>query len=173
MKAMRKTTLLCLAAAASAAGPAAAGTVTVGARDCDRLLSEHVPAPDVAFQPGHGVRGKRVAPADYGGGYPRIEAPAEIAFDVRVDLRTFLGGPAADAAAASAAVAASDRAAAAQEASADAFAEAARIGRFLGEPVVGRVTLRGHEVYFNGELIGDAARAAIAEECRALRERGR
>lgn len=237
------------------AGPAGAGKVVVSTRDCARLVTEHTPAPDVAYRPGVDARGRKVVPADLNGGYPQIKAPREIEFDVRVDLRNFLGGPAADAQAQSAAVAAADSAtaatvsaesaaqqaetasdldptntalaaaAAAARAAADtaaaavaaggksaaasqaataasdaaaadpgnaplaaaaasaqstaaaavaastamdkSFAEAARIGQFVDRPVVGRIKVRGGKVYFNGELIGDAAGNAIAEACRA------
>ncbi len=236
------------------ASPAWAGTVAVSNRDCAGLVTEHVADADVAFRPGVDARGRKVAPADLNGGYAQIQAPREIEFDVSVDLRNFLGGPAADAQAQSAATAAADSAAAAataaetaaqsaegaaladptnsalaaaadsartgadaaaaavtakdksaaasqsaaaaaaasaadpgnaplaavaasaQTASASAsaanlsmtkaFAEAARIGQFIGRPVVGRVKVRGHQVYFNGQLIGDAARHAVIEACR-------
>ena len=236
-------------------GPAWAGKVVISSRECARLVTEHVPAPDVAYRPGTDASGRKVAPADLNGGYPQIPIPKEIEFDVSVDLRNFLGGPKADAQAASASVAAADSAAAsstaaeaaAQQAEAASLAdptntalaaaassartaantaaaavgagdksaaakqaadaatsaavadplnaplaaaatvaqsaantavaastamdksyiEAARIGQFVGRPVVGRVKVRGHKVFFNGQLIGDSARQAIIESCRA------
>lgn len=237
------------------AAPAGAGKVVIAGRECARLVTEHVPAPDVAYRPGTDARGRKVAPADLNGGYSRIQVPKEIEFDISVDLRNFLGGPKADAQAASASVAAADSAAvsgtaaeaAAQQAEAASLAdpantalaaaaasartaanaaaasveagdksaaakqaadaaasaaaadplnaplaaaataaqsaadaavaasaaldksyvEAARIGQFVGRPVVGRVKVRGHQVFFNGQLIGDSARQAIIETCRA------
>jgi hypothetical protein len=107
-----------------AAAPVTAGEgVTITARDC-RLLSRHVPDADVAHRPGVDVRGKKVAPADLGGA-PSIELPEVIAFDVKVDLRNFLGGPQADADAAGAAVLAADDAAAAVATAETAATEAA------------------------------------------------
>lgn len=236
-------------------GPALAGEVIIAGRDCARLITEHVPAPDVAYRPGTDAYGRKVAPADLNGGYRQIALPKEIEFDVSVDLRKFLGGPTADAQAASASVAAADSAAASSTAAeaaaqqaesasladptntvlaaaasstrtaantaaasveagdksaaakqaADAaslaaaadplnaplaaaasiaqsaansavaaskemdnsYTKAARIGQFIGRPVVGRVKVRGQKVFFNGQLIGDSARHAIVEACRA------
>lgn len=278
------------------AAAAAGQVVTVTAGDCRRVVS-HVAAADVEYRPGLDVRGRKVAPADLGGG-PPIVLPDEIAFDIKVDLRNFLGGPAADARAASAAVTAADKAAAAAvtaesaavaaeaaateaqaistaaaaaaaadpdnaalaaaaataaadaanvaapaadaRAAADtadgaviaedkaaavqqaadsgaaagaaavtaagtdpgkatlktlgttantaaaaagtgaaaattantartkAFTDAARIGETLGEPVIGRVRIKGFRVYFNDRLLGDMAEAELARKCREM-----
>jgi hypothetical protein len=83
--------------------------VAITRADCQRLV-RHVPAPDVAYEPGTDVYGRPVAPAELGGGYGDIRPPDEITFPVEIDLRNFQGGPAADAEAASAAVIAAGRA---------------------------------------------------------------
>ncbi len=78
-----------------AASPAAAhetATVTITGADCARLV-EHVPGPDVAYQPGVDVLGREVAPADLGGA-PRIELPETILIDIEVDLFERFGIPA-------------------------------------------------------------------------------
>ncbi len=78
-----------------AASPAAAhetATVTITRADCARLV-EHVPGPDVAYQPGVDVLGREVAPADLGGA-PRIELPETILIDIEVDLFARFGIPA-------------------------------------------------------------------------------
>ncbi len=78
-----------------AASPAAAhetATVTITRADCARLV-EHVPGPDVAYQPGVDVYGREVAPADLGGA-PRIELPETILIDIEVDLFARFGIPA-------------------------------------------------------------------------------
>jgi hypothetical protein len=227
-------------------------TVIITEADCLRLV-KHVPAPDVEYAPGVDVYGRPVPPADLGRGYSDIKPPEEITFAIEVELRNFLGGPEADARAASAAVAAADRAAnaaalaevaageaetaaaanpanevlataaAAARAGADAadaavtaegkaaaaaeaaaaatgaaaadpgnvpladaaaaaettaaeataasaalseeFREAARIGQFLGKPVIGRVTVKDHQVYYNGRPLLDEDEAAIAAAC--------
>ena len=77
-----------------AASPAAAhetATVTITRADCARLV-EHVPGPDVAYQPGVDVYGRDVAPADLGGA-PRIELPETIVIDIEVDLQARFGTP--------------------------------------------------------------------------------
>ena len=102
--------VLCAFAGLLPAPAAAEQVVTVTAGDCRRVVA-HVAAADVEYRPGVDVRGRKVAPADLGGG-PPIKLPDEIAFDIKVDLRNFLGGPDADARAASAAVTAADKAAA-------------------------------------------------------------
>ena len=59
--------------------------VKVTAGDCRRVVA-HVAAADVEYRPGVDVRGRKVAPADLGGG-PPIGLPDEIAFDIKLDLR--------------------------------------------------------------------------------------
>ena len=68
---------LCLA-------PAAAGaeTLVVSRQDCQRLV-RHVPAADVAYQPGVDVQGRPVAPADLGGGLD-LGLPESYSFDVEI-----------------------------------------------------------------------------------------
>jgi hypothetical protein len=107
----------------------------ISASDC-RWLVRHQPAPDVAYQPGVDVHGKKVAPADLDGGYPQIKVPDEVTFEVTTELKEYLAGAAA--------------------------------GRFAGEAVLGRVTVKGDKVYFNGQLLADTATHAIAEECKRM-----
>ncbi|MBT3765938.1 MAG: hypothetical protein HOF84_08780, partial [Rhodospirillales bacterium] len=82
--------------------------LSISAKDCRRLV-RHVARDDVTYKAGVDVRGRRLKgpPADVGGG-SGIKIPTIIEFDVTRDLRSFLGGPKADAeAAAKAAQAAS------------------------------------------------------------------
>lgn len=60
--------------------------------DC-RLLTRHVPAPDVAYQPGVDVRGRDVVPADLGGAQT-IRVPETFTIDIDVFLADRLGIPA-------------------------------------------------------------------------------
>ena len=53
--------------------------IVVTAAEC-RLLVQHVPAADAAYEPGVGVDGNAVAPADLGN--PEISLPDEISIDV-------------------------------------------------------------------------------------------
>ncbi|HIJ63489.1 MAG TPA: hypothetical protein HPQ04_12420 [Rhodospirillaceae bacterium] len=59
-------------------------TATVKSGDC-AAYNRHHPAPDVAFQPGVGAQGKRVAPADLPGNDMPGLVPTEIHFDIQVN----------------------------------------------------------------------------------------
>lgn len=72
---------LCLLASAALAEDV---TVTVSARDCARLL-RHQPAADVAFKPGEGVKGKRVAPADLPGSGGTLNVLPEV-FEIPITI---------------------------------------------------------------------------------------
>ena len=61
--------------------------VSVDPATC-RLLERHVPAPDVAYEPGVDVHGDPVTPADL---TPRIRVPRHFAFDVTVDPFDYSG----------------------------------------------------------------------------------
>lgn len=82
------------------AGPAAAAdtlqiggeTITISRTDCLEIV-KHVPAPDVAYQPGVDVRGKPVVPADVGGS-PAIKVPENFTIDITVKLDERFGMPA-------------------------------------------------------------------------------
>ena len=58
--------------------------VTVSKTDCQRLI-QHVPAPDVAYQPGVDVHGKSVAPADLPSSGPTIPLPDQIQFNYTIN----------------------------------------------------------------------------------------
>ena len=58
---------------------AAEDPIVIAEADC-RALTRHVPAADVAYEPGVDVRGDAVAPADLGA--PEISLPEEISIDV-------------------------------------------------------------------------------------------
>jgi hypothetical protein len=107
----------------AAARSAAAETVVISKADCQRLV-RHVPAADVEYQAGKDAYGRPVAPADLNGGYADIKPPETIAFQIKVNLRNFQGGPQADAQAASAAVAAATKGANAAAAAAAAASTA-------------------------------------------------
>ncbi len=83
--------LMLLTAVASSAAAHESLQVAITKAGCARLV-EHVPAPDVAYQPGVDVYGNPVAPADLGGGTP-IELPETIVIDVEVDLFERFGIP--------------------------------------------------------------------------------
>ena len=82
---------LLLTATASPAAAHESLQVAITKADCARLV-EHMPAPDVAYQPGVDPYGNPVASADAGGGTP-IELPKTIVIDVEVDLFQRFGIP--------------------------------------------------------------------------------
>ncbi|WP_193370557.1 hypothetical protein [Pelagibius marinus] len=86
--------ILCLLTALGSAQPAAAedGYLTITKADCARLAL-HYPAPDVAYQPGRDVRGKKVVPADLDGGNGLV-LPEEVVIPIEVDLFDRYGIPA-------------------------------------------------------------------------------
>ncbi len=61
---------------------------TIDTSFCQALV-KHVPDADVAYQPGVGVRGKPVVPADLDSG-TNIDLPQEITIPLTVDLKSFL-----------------------------------------------------------------------------------
>jgi hypothetical protein len=60
--------------------------------DCARLI-EHVPAPDVAYQPGVDAYGRAVVPADLAGG-AQIQVPETLHIPIEIDLLDRFGIPA-------------------------------------------------------------------------------
>ena len=71
---------------------AAAETLTMSKAECRKLV-RHQPSADVAYQPGVDVRGRRVAPADLGGG-TTIAVPQEIEIPITVELEKTIGAAA-------------------------------------------------------------------------------
>ena len=86
---MDRTTLafITMAVCASVSADAAA-QARLSREDCRRVTA-HVPAPSVAFQPGVGAGGRRVAPADLSP--PQAIVPQTPAFVLGVDLQRRLG----------------------------------------------------------------------------------
>lgn len=119
-------------------GMSAASILSVRTDDCSQLVY-HVPDGDVAYVPGVDVNGNAVVPADLGGGYG-ITAPDEVNIDIRLDLaeRLGLGG--------------------------DDFSSGAS-ALLGGEGVVGRVTVRGNDIYWNDVKLARDSYAALAAAC--------
>ncbi|MFQ5617897.1 MAG: hypothetical protein ACE5FR_02905 [Rhodospirillales bacterium] len=126
---------------AAAAAAAAAGHVVKVTAGDCRRVVAHVAAADVEFRPGVDVRGRKVAPADLGG-TPRVGIPDTITFDLQLDLEELAGPP-----------------------------PPGTVGEVFGRPVLGHISIRGHEVYFNDRLLGDMAEAELARKCREMLRR--
>jgi hypothetical protein len=117
--------------------------ISVRREDCHQLVS-HIPDDDVAFVPGVDVRGRKVAPADLGGGYG-ITAPDEVNIDIRLDLAERLGlgeNPTSD------------------------DSEDGVSNLITGEGVVGRVNVKGRDIYWNDSRLPLDSAAALAAACR-------
>jgi hypothetical protein len=86
----RKIWLLVGVLTAVAVGDSHAQTAEIKATpaDCRRVLVEHRPAADVAYQPGVDVRGRPVVGADLNPA-PQFRVPETVAFDIAVDLKKF------------------------------------------------------------------------------------
>ncbi len=84
--------LAALFAAASARAHEEQAEVIITRADCARLV-EHVPAPDVAYQPGVDAYGRGVAPADLRGG-AQIQAPETLRIPNEIELFDRFGIPA-------------------------------------------------------------------------------
>ena len=74
---------------AAATDVRAAGKLTVSKKDCAGIVA-HAPSADVAYKPGTDVHGRKVTPADLGGGSP-LKLPKEITIDIGIDLEEKYG----------------------------------------------------------------------------------
>ena len=74
------------------AASAVADALTISKAECRKLM-RHQPSADVAYRPGVDVRGRRVAPADLGGG-TNIAVPQEIEIAITVELDKTIGAAA-------------------------------------------------------------------------------
>ena len=138
MKWTRIPLVVGLVVAVSSAAHAQTSLLSVRTDDCRQLVS-HAPADDVAYVPGVDVRGRPVVRADLGGGYD-IFAPDEVNIDIRLDIAERLGLGGED------------------------FANGAS-ALLSGEGVVGRVTVRGNDIYWNGNILARDSHAALSAAC--------
>jgi hypothetical protein len=86
---MRISTVFLGAVLALAPSVAAGETVVITESHC-RELVRHVPLDDVAYRPGVDVKGRKVAPADLGGG-THIPVPEQVVISIDVDLSETIG----------------------------------------------------------------------------------
>jgi hypothetical protein len=132
-------------------GTAHADSVTVSAADCRKLVA-HTPVAGANYTPGVDVHGKAVAPADLGGGYPKM-VPDEIEIPITVDLADRLGR------------------ARAKRSGIDNPTNVARpILPYEGKVPVGTVTVKGSDVLWDGEPMAPRDEATLAAACRARLE---
>ncbi len=117
------------------ASPAPAEELVITVEGC-RDLVRHVAADGVAYQPGVGSDGRRVAPADLAGSSYGVVTPERVVIDLTILLRRFLADP-------------------------PPFTETAEVKAGL---VV--VDTKSGQVFYNGQRLGDTANALVAGECR-------
>lgn len=129
------TTLLVAAIPALAQSDGGTATVTVS-RDACSALVEHIPAPDVEYEPGVDVDGRAVAPADVDGSRFDYEPPETIAFALIVDLQEFFGP------------------------------DAPRPMQFADDVPLGVVTVEGGRVFVDGRPVAGDGEAALVQACR-------
>lgn len=129
------------------AGPAvAAETLTISTADCRRLAT-HSPSADVTYKGGVDVRGKPVVPADLPGG-STLEIPDLIEIPITVDTAQRLG----------------------RGAPGDVLGS--RRG-LEGKAALGTLTIKGNDLFWNGQRIQSQDEVFMAEACRSsLRARG-
>lgn len=134
-------------AAALLSGTANAETLSLASSDCQRLV-RHVPSDDVTYKPGVDVRGNAVAPADLGWGY-NLAIPEDIHIQIGIDLADRLG---------------------LQEDLRSAGNPNAPVVRkvlpYEGKAALGLVTIKGNDVFWNGERITPQDELLLAEACR-------
>lgn len=127
-----------MAALVALATPAVATLLTVKADDCTAITA-HVPSDDVAYQPDAGV--------DYDSSEQLNINPNDVVVSIDIPLRATDGVVGDEAAF---------------------IANGGQIDVFGANANVGVVTLRGGDVYFDGQRISDHQPSAIAEACTEL-----
>jgi hypothetical protein len=133
------------AALALLAASAEARTITVRSSECQRLV-QHADTTDATYTPGVDVRGKAVAPADLDGG-ASIVMPEAIDIQIGVDLADRLGIV--------------DRAPGTPRDRATRQALP-----YEGKVPLGTITVRGQDVFWNGEKMLPHDQVLMAEACR-------
>lgn len=126
-------------AAASARAHEEPAEVIITRADCARLV-EHVPAPDVAYQPGVDAYGRAVAPAELPGGLSggaRIQVPETLHIPIEIDLLERFGIPANSA-------------------------------LYKSDIPIGEVLYRDGRLTFEGQPLQDEAAAELSRRCQKV-----
>jgi len=135
--------VLGIASSFFALSAARAETVTLSTGDCSKLVA-HQPADDVTYKPGVDVRGKPVVPADLGGG-SAVKIPESIDIQIGIDL--------------------ADRLALRDARKSGAPATTRKVLPFEGKAPLGTLSVKGNDVYWNGERIAPQDELLLAEAC--------
>lgn len=120
-------------------------SLSISVSDCQRIV-RHQPAAGVDYTPGVDVHGKAVTPADLGGGTP-LTLPETIDIQIGIDLADRLalrdsrnrpGGT----------------------------APVRKVLPFSGTAALGTLSVRGNDLYWNGERLVPQDEALLASACR-------
>jgi hypothetical protein len=136
-------TVLLLAALPTAAH---ARTITVRGSECQRLVQQ-ASTTSATYTPGVDVRGKAVAPADLDGG-ANLRLPEAIDIQIGVDLADRLG-----------VLASKSKGGARDQAVRQAMP-------FEGKVPLGTITVKGQDVFWNGERLLPQDQVLLTEACR-------
>ena len=113
--------------------------MTITRADCARLV-EHVPASDVAYQPGVDAYGRAVVPADLNGGLnggARIQVPETLHIPIEIDLLDRFGIPVTP-------------------------------GLYESDILIGEVVYRNGRLTFEGQPLQDEATAELSRRCQNI-----
>ncbi len=125
-----------------------ASTITVRGSECQRLV-QHASTNDATYTPGVDVRGRAVAPADLNGG-TNIALPEAIDIQIGVDLADRLS-----------------RRDAKNRSSSSAQSQVARKALpYEGKVPLGSITVKGQDVFWNGEQMLPQDQVLLTEACR-------
>ena len=134
--------------AACAIASTEASTITVRGSECQRLV-QHASTNDATYTPGVDVKGRAVAPADLDGG-SNIALPEAIDIQIGVDLADRMS-----------------RRDAKNRSSSSAQNQVARKALpFEGKVPLGNITVKGQDVFWNGERMLPQDQALLTEACR-------
>jgi hypothetical protein len=126
---------------------AQAEPLTIRTEDC-RALTRHVPAKDVEYKAGVDVRGRKVAPADLDSGYPNM-VPDEVTLDIGIDLADRLGRRRA------------------REVARPPITANRPLLPYTATASIGKLTVRGNDVFWNDQPLQPQEQAALATACRS------
>jgi hypothetical protein len=127
-------------------GLAQARTITVRGSECQRLVQQ-ASTTSATYTPGVDVRGKAVAPADLDGG-ANLKLPEAIDIQIGVDLADRLG-----------VLASKSKGGARDQAVRQAVP-------FEGKVPLGTITVKGQDVFWNGERLLPQDQVLLTEACR-------
>lgn len=132
--------------------PAWAETITVRGTECQRLV-QHASTNSATYTPGVDVRGKAVAPADLDGG-SNIAMPDSIDIQIGVDLADRLGRRDAK------------KGITSTQPNQGQNTAVRKVTPFEGKVPLGTISVKGQDVFWNGERMLPQDQVLLTEACR-------